>query len=152
MPEATSLDPELKHWLPPSSASTVRCGHWRWWDFAATSWTVADHINLGEARAAVLWLETLARERHSRHTRALLLSDSSVTVGAFSKGRSSASKLNRLLRRRLALEVAGGFVTVFRWIGTKFMPADRLSRERTVRGPVVGLMKQAREHCKRALG
>ena len=78
--------------------------------------------------------------------RVLLLSDSTVAIGALTKGRSSAFALNRLLRRRLALEAAGGFTTTLRWVTSKVMPADRLSRERRVKGPIVGLFRKTRRN------
>ena len=143
-PAAPDLRRELKGWLPPESARAVLVGNWHWWDFMAATWRAADHINAGEIRATLLWLEVLARSPECRHLRVLLLSDSTVAIGAMSKGRSSSFPLNRLLRRRMALEAAGGFTTTLRWVTSKVMPADRLSRERRVKGPIVGLFRKAR--------
>ena len=120
----------------------------QWHDVMSATWHAEDHINEGELRATLLWAELLAREPHRRHTRIVDLSDSGVAVGALTKGRSSRFRINRLLRRRAVLEIAGGFVLLPRWVSTRIMLADRLSRDRRVCGVINDLYRK-RKHATR---
>ena len=94
---------------PPPGVSPAHIRGWRFTDFLGVRWKLPEHIIAGELRAMLLWLEVLARELASRGKRLPLLSDSLVTVGSWTKGRSPSFLLNRLLRRRAALELAGVF-------------------------------------------
>ena len=145
VPGVPALDEASQAWHAPQ-ASSVDCRSWPWWDFLSSTWRVPDHINLGELRAKIMWLEVIARDVHSRARRLLLLSDSAVAVGAWLKGRSSAWSINRLLRRRASLEVAAKVVSRSRWVPSEWQPGDRLSRIRRVTGPIVGLFRQALAH------
>ena len=142
MPGLPAFDVDLKSWQPPPQASAVPCQDWKWLDFATASWKHADAIHLGEMRAANLWLETAARVPRLRHQRGVILSDSSAVVGAGTKGRSPSFAFNRDLRRRMALEVVSGFPTSLRWVSTKVMPADKLSRDRRLQGPILGIRRK----------
>ena len=64
-----------------------------------------DHINILEGETMVLWLRWLLRTRSHHCSRFVLLIDSSVLLGAASKGRSSTC-LIRVLRTIAALELA----------------------------------------------
>ena len=113
----------------------------RWLDLLVGAWRWSDHINLGEMRAAVMWGQVLAREPTSAERRVVMLTDSGVVAGALTKGRSGSWALNRLLRVRAALEAAGAYRLIPRWVPTHLMPADRLSRTRKVCGMCVGYFK-----------
>ncbi|MDA8582911.1 hypothetical protein N9L68_01735 [bacterium] len=143
MPGVPALDAASQAWRAPE-ASSVDCRSWPWWDFLACTWKSPDHINLGELRALIMWLEVVVRDLNSRAQCLVFLSDSAVAVGAWLKGRSSSWSINRLLRRRAALEIVGNVVTRTRWVPTDMQPGDRLSRVRRVTGPIVGLFRKAR--------
>ena len=94
----------------------------------------SEHINLKEARP----LRTVVRAALARCVdgprRHLALSDSSVNVGAWARGRSPSPRLNAFLRdsapERLALGLQLGVIKV----ETEFNPADDPTRGRPVRG------------------
>ena len=89
-------------------------------------------------------LEILCRFSHTRHSRILDLCDSQSATGAFAKGRSSSFTLNRLMRKRAALEIAADVSVIVAWVCSADQPADKLSRFRQVKG----LIKGARQHRK----
>ena len=62
----------------------------------------------------------------------VVLCDSRVIVGAWSKGRSSSRQLNGLLRSCLAWSIAGRKLLCLLWVGTHFNPADGPSRGKGV--------------------
>jgi len=86
---------------------------WRW---------LGDHINELEVRALMP-----AYERH-RSRRILLLTDSSVAVGALTKGRSSSWRINLLARRCLALRLLTGNILLLHHLPSALNPADSHSR------------------------
>ena len=125
--------------LPPPVPFGAAWKVHRWHDYQAVTWKYADHIHLGEARAVVLWLETLSRVRAVRNSRILCMCDSQSATGALTKGRSRAYAFNRLMRKRTALEVTSLFTLLVGWVRSADQPADRLSRHRIV----FGLMQAA---------
>ena len=131
VPGVPVLDEAPQAWHAPQAGS-VDCRSWRWWDFLAATWRAPDHINLGELRVKIMWLEVIARDVHSRARRLLFLSDSAVAVGAWLKGRSSAWGVNRLLRRRDSLEIVARVVSRSRWVPSDMQLGDRRSRVRHV--------------------
>ena len=62
------------------------------------------------------------------HRRIMFFCDSSVCVGAFSKGRSSSFKLNVITRACLGHTVLGFFELALIWASTHLNPADFPSR------------------------
>ena len=62
----------------------------------------SEHINVKEARVALLGLRWVARMARNCGRRFLTLSDSLVTIGVFEKGRSSRSPVLMALCRRAA--------------------------------------------------
>ena len=116
----------------------------KWHDLLAVSWRHREHINVGEMRGILLWLEFLSRVPAVFGSRVLCLTDSGVACGAAAKGRSPSWRLNGLLRRRMALEVACNISLVIGWVSSHLMPSDFLSRHRHVRGLMVGIRNAAR--------
>jgi hypothetical protein len=92
------------------------------------------HINLQEARTIRNLIRELAGVA-TVPTRYVLLCDSSVCVGAFSKGRSSSRKLNGLLRAMIGHLVCSGISLSILWISTGKNPADHPSRNRPLPPP-----------------
>ena len=87
----------------------------------------AAHINVLEARAIMLSMRKLVKQG-VQNSRIVVLSDSRVCVGAFSKGRSSSRKLNAVIRRVGALLLRSGCTLDVVWIPTWANPADAPSR------------------------
>ena len=60
--------------------------HWRLLEHRR--WGYADHITLGEARAAIRWLDGVARLPDAHRARVLSLQDNMAAAGSPNKGRS----------------------------------------------------------------
>ena len=90
-------------------------------------WNRPDHINALEAHTAVLSLEW-ASSFHIQGFRVLLLSDSSVTIGAFRKGRSSSYGLCLPRRRYAAVAIAHDLDVFMLHVASELNPADGPSR------------------------
>ena len=87
--------------LPEDFRKGVACASWR--VIKKTKFRTA-HVNLQEARA----LKLLVRSKHLSGflpRRVINLTDSKVMLGAFGKGRSSAGKLNQVLRSIMGYSV-----------------------------------------------
>lgn len=104
----------------------------------ATNWTLIasgpwkklrDHVNVKEARVALMAVRRLCRSVKNLGKRCLILSDSMVTILALSKGRSGSGGLNRICRQTAAYVVGGGLNLHFRHIATDVNPADGPSRK-----------------------
>ena len=100
------------HWQP------VARGRWRW----------ADHITLGEGRAALRLLLIVAGMPSAHHHLLLSLEDNTSLAGAWAKGRSPSRALNYLLRRRAGTCLAARITMMLPWVQSADMPADELSR------------------------
>ena len=73
-------------------------------------------------------LQRRTRRRSSIGGRYLVLLDSYVALGVLSKKRSSSRRLNTVLRRFDALELAGSMKPYFAYVRSAKNPADRPSR------------------------
>ena len=93
-------------------------GRWRW----------EDAICLGEGRATIKLLDSVACLPHAHGHWVQSLMDNSVWAGAAAKGRSTAPSVNYLLRRRSAICLAADLGLSLPWTDTSRMPADGLSR------------------------
>ena len=112
----------------PSSQVPQALDDVNWKPICSGRWRQADHITLGEARAALVLLRLLSALPAAQGCRFLSLEDNMAVAGAWRKGRSSSFGLNRLLKRRAAMTLATGIVRMLPWIDTLRMPADWLSR------------------------
>jgi len=110
-------------------------GRYHWHPVAWGRWRHTDHVTLGEARATNSLLERLAASPAAWHHVVACLEDNEAWSAACAKGRSPAFLLNRLLRRRTALQLASNIHLLLPWVDTAHQPADRLSRFRPCRGP-----------------
>lgn len=90
--------------------------------------SLAGHITLGEARAALRALVLVASFPVARNHKIINLEGNAAVAGAWSKGRSTSSPLNLLLRRRAAYSLTTQILPVTPWAQTDHMPADDLSR------------------------
>ena len=99
----------------------------------AWSWDRPEHINVLEARAYLKVLRDLAAEGGDlRYTHVV---DSSVTLGAAAKGRSSTRALRGLLLRNAALQIAGGLYPTVAFGPTRLNVADDPTRNVRLRAP-----------------
>ena len=87
-----------------------------------------DHINVLEANVRLSLVKHLARSPSNFATRHLLGQDSRVCLGAFSKGRSSACRMNHVETKAGAYELAADLQLGGLWVDSFRMPADAPSR------------------------
>ena len=66
----------------------------RWSETCRWKWKQHEHDNVLEGRAALAAAARMATDPETLDKRALIISDSQVVIGVFSKGRSSAPILN----------------------------------------------------------
>jgi hypothetical protein len=100
----------------------------RWSTIVSSAWRAAEHINSLEVRSVATAIKWVLSFPSSFHRRLLVLSDSAVTVGAISKGRSSSPTLLRRLRSIAALCLGTGLTISVVWVPTAANPADEPSR------------------------
>ena len=95
----------------------------RWKLVFSHRWVRESHNNILEAKTT-LWCAQLAQKNH----RTVCWSDSLVTIGAFSKGRSSSFSLNRVCRMFLAVQLDRNIVLLLRYVCSGSNYADGPSR------------------------
>ena len=89
---------------------------------------VASHV--GNDKHHVFGQETLEDCLSLHDSRRIFVGlDSRGAHGSFSKGRSSARRINRHCRKTCAYSIASGIVAFFFWIPSEQMPMDRASRK-----------------------
>lgn len=93
------------------------------------------HINILEMKMLKAELKDLVT-LDTTPQRAVVLVDSRVVVGAFSKGRSSSRQLNRILRSMLGWMVAGQKSLHLVWVQSCANPSDFPSRNKPIPDPV----------------
>jgi len=91
-------------------------------------WSGDHEQNTRECITAVLVLKRLARNRQAWGKRVLLITDSLVTLGVLSKGRSSSFPLLRLARQAAAYQLVCQIRPYLRWIPSSLNWADGPSR------------------------
>lgn len=101
---------------------------WLWRTVLSYRWSESQHINVLEVTAVLTELRRRLRDPANVGKRFLNVVDSLVTFYAVTKGRSGSRKLNRPLRRMMALNVAGKSVVVSLWTLSKWNYADVASR------------------------
>ena len=88
-----------------------------------------DHIHVLEGESLLIMLRWILRSCARHAARVVILLDSSVVVGAAAKGRSS-SRLNAIMRRAAALELAGDLLVYWVLVPSDENPSDVPSRGR----------------------
>ena len=99
----------------------------RWKTAFSHRWRKREHINALEAHTAVMVIDWAVSFRVTGAT-ILMLSDSTVTIGAFRKGRSSSASLCLPCRKFAALSIAHDIDVRFLHVPSEFNPADGPSR------------------------
>jgi len=124
---------------PPPPALSRFVSDVKWSMALSTPWKNQEHINVLEVRAVLQACRWMVRRPSSfapNGVRCVVLADSSATVGALTKGRSSSHPLLTPIRSITALLLASGISLVMRWIPTAMNPADGASRGRGGSGVV----------------
>ena len=91
-------------------------------------WAAEQHINVLEVTAVLTEFRRRLRSVDNMNTRFLNVVDSRVTYFALTKGRSGSKRMNRTLRRVMALNLASKSVLVSLWTLSKWNYADVASR------------------------
>ncbi len=100
----------------------------RWRTIVSSRWSWDDHINTLELAALIAGVRWQVSSPQAVGKRLLALCDSTVVVGAVSKGRSSSPSLRVGCRRLAAWLLASGTRLYVRWLPTDQNPADAPSR------------------------
>ena len=77
----------------------------RWKPLFAGPWMMKEHNNILEPRGILAVLKHRSRTSGARSRRALIFTNSMVSLGAFSKGRSSATTRFRICRQAAVIQV-----------------------------------------------
>ena len=108
------------------SAALVSASQWR--TIVSSRWRRPEHINVLELLALTTAVRWVLSFREALNCRVLVLCDSTVVVGAVTKGRSSSQLLLRRLRYLAAMVLASGLRLTLRWVASADNPADGPSR------------------------
>eukprot|EP00439_Symbiodinium_sp_Y106_P057394 s126_g8.t1 len=108
----------------------VLCSH-QWFETRVWAWPRRNHINVLESEAALQVYRDLCRAGGDLRFNAI--TDSSVTLGSHSKGRSSALLLGPSLRKAGAILVAGGLYPASHFSPTRLNPSDDPTRDQPCR-------------------
>lgn len=105
-----------------------------WNQTESCSFAHRQHINILETKMIQRELTDLVH-RSSKPLRSVLLVDSRAAAGAWSKGRSSARNLNRVLRKALGWTLAGRKTIHIVWVRSSANPSDHPSRKKRIPEP-----------------
>ena len=97
------------------------------WKYLGVPWE-SEHITLSEADAIAWTAEDRLRRPVDDDSRFIHPVDSAACCGAFSKGRSSSSRLNSRCRKVCSVNLAGGHDVFYPWMSSGENPADTPSR------------------------
>ena len=100
----------------------------RWVEEGRWVWGKEEHNNILEARASVIAAKMATMGEVSWRKRHLMISDSQVVIGSFSKGRSSKGLLNYVTRKLAAIVISTGCRFYWRYIRTHRNHSDGPSR------------------------
>ena len=111
--------------LPPDLLDAVRGA--RWVASPTVTFRTTAHVNLQEAKSTKLALKR-AVARNCESERVVSGSDSQVLIGAWGRGRSSSSRLNKILQSCLGWAVLGQKKLKCFWLESAENPSDDPSR------------------------
>ena len=104
----------------------------RWKETLRVKWSRDEHQNVLELRTVVLALRRAISDTSSWERRHLVITDSLVSIGSASKGRSSSPSLLRILRQLCGYLLLSGCLLVVRWIESQRNHADGPSRNQKI--------------------
>ena len=117
----------------PKGQATAVAATWttseRWRLLFKGNWKDVEHNNVLELRTVVQVLRHLARNSNCWRRRVLVMTDSLVSLGVLSKGRSSARALLHLARVAASVQLAFGILLYLRWVPSERNVADGPSRQ-----------------------
>ena len=123
----------------------------RWSEVSRWTWMAEEHNNVLEGRAGVVSAKILSSDPSNWNRRSLLISDSQVVIGVFSKGRSAKKLMNHLARKIASISFGCNIRMYWRYIRTWRNHSDGPSRgyplgvapkgESTSGGPTSGVLK-----------
>ena len=102
---------------------------WFWRTMMAYRWATSQHIKVLEMTAILAELRRRARSAFCFKTRYVHVIDSMVCYWALGKGRSSSTRLNRVLRRIMSVEIAAELKPLLVWTLSKWNFSDQASRK-----------------------
>ena len=100
----------------------------RWAELRRWTWRFPEHNNILEARASLAAVATMMAKDRPFGRRAVLMTDSQVTLGALAKGRSKVRVLNEVCRRVAGLALSHRARLHWRYVRTWRNHADAPSR------------------------
>eukprot|EP00971_Amphidinium_carterae_P351583 6492174-Amphidinium_carterae.1 len=100
----------------------------RWSELFAGRFEYDEPIHLLEARALLLAVKRMTRERNTSGHECLLLSDSMCCALAFSKGRCGSAPLLGVCRKKASFCLASNLLVHVRWVASEHNWADKASR------------------------
>ncbi len=113
--------PEVsERWSDPTRWDLIASGPWERLD---------EHINVKEARVALMSLRRLSRSVANMNSTCLTLCDNLVSVMMFEKGRSGVGVLNTLCKRSAAYQIGANIIWRLRHIKSECNVADGPSRQ-----------------------
>ena len=118
---------DVKIWLDPPAPYPAFV--WLWRTLVAYRWGQPQHINLLEVSAFLVEIRRRARNSTALRGRFVNITDSQVAFHCLTKGRSSSSRLNRLIRRVAAVSFAADLTPFHIWTISKWNFADHGSRK-----------------------
>ena len=103
---------------------------WYWRECLSFKWTQESHINILELQALFTHLRRVVKgpTEKGQEIRLVFVVDSQVIFYAVSKGRSASTRLNRVLRRLMALQIAADVYVYPLWTISAWNYADVPSR------------------------
>ena len=101
---------------------------WKWQTVTSYPWKQEAHINELELQALAVMSKHRGRNSKKFHTRWLHILDSMVSRGALAKGRSSSSRLNRVLQKHAASSLAQDSYLFPLWSISQWNFSDKASR------------------------
>lgn len=101
---------------------------WMWKECLSYRWKKDGHINELEAHALIAHLKRVVRSDVGISARLICIVDSQVIFYAVSKGRSPSTRLNRILRKLMALQLASDTYVLPLWTISAWNWADIPSR------------------------
>jgi hypothetical protein len=114
----------------------------RWIDGGGGNFGRVEHVNIQELQALLHELRHTVTHGTGAGIRKVVLVDSRVVVGAWAKGRSSAQRLNSLLRSGMAWQLFGRVKLCLVWVPTDLNPSDDPSRDAVLRAAVPLTLEQ----------
>ena len=123
VPPPIDLGREAAEQAAAAAASTQR-----WTTIVSARWRDEEHINVLELRALTTGVKWVCSHSSAIGRRVWMLSDSTVVVGAVSKGRSSSPSILRRLRHLSAWLLAAGLQLRVTYVPSELNPADEPSR------------------------